>query len=149
MLGRQGSWRAAGMLGLPVWGWEGLGQPSVQLQLWLWLWLCGRGRGGRRRRRWRTSKRMRKRRKCCFCGMWVAPPCGQGQLCGPRRPPPRLLRGQLRASPRAAVWRRVAGGARLQPGGPVGRSDWQRWAAEARGCGVRLPDLAWLGSCYV
>ena len=44
---------------------------------------------------------------------------------------------------------RVDGGVRPRPCGPVGRSGWQRWAGEARGCGLRFPGLVGLGSCNV
>ena len=87
------------------------------------------------------SKRMRTRWKWLFWGMRVASPCGSGRLCGPRRPPRRPLRGGWSASSRASGWGWVARGPRPRSGGPVGRSGRQRWAGEARGCGLRLPGF--------
>ena len=70
-----------------------------------------------------------------------------GAALGAQRPPLRLLRGGGRAYPRAAGWGRVAGGARLQRGGPVGGSGLQPCVGEAGGCGLRLSCPAGLGSC--
>ena len=53
------------------------------------------------------------------------------------------------ASPRAADLGRMAGGTRLRPGGPVGRSGRQRCVGEARGCSLRLPGPPGLGSYNV
>ena len=92
---------------------------------------------------------MTTRRNWWFWEMRVAPPCGWGQLCGLRRPPPPLPQGGWRAFTRAAGWGQVAGGARPQPGGLLGPFSQRRCVGEAWSCEVCLLGSAELGSCNV
>ena len=71
--------------------------------------------------------RMRTRRKWWFGGMLVALPGGRVRLCGPRRVPPRPVRGGWGVCPRK-------GGGWLE--GP-GCNLAARWRADLVGSGVR------------